>query len=171
MAKDLKQRILKELSRFSMYFIFLALFLCSIISYSNLLLGEYEITYFRYGYGILEAFILAKIIILGETFQLGERFRERSLVIPTLYKTILFTVFATIFTIAEHFLKGFLHGEDLSKVLATFLDKGLDIDIAMLQMVFLVFLLFFAFMETARVLGENKLFRLFFHRKSESNRF
>jgi hypothetical protein len=147
-----------------LYFIFLALFFCSMITYSNLLLGEYAIPYFRYGYGLLEALVLAKVILLGQSLHLAERFAERSLWVPTLYKAIIFTLLAGIFTAAEHFVVGFFHGESMAKVYLKFLDSGIDIDLAKIQVIFLVFLLFFAFTETARVLGEHNLFDLFLRR-------
>lgn len=157
--------MVNELYRFLFYFSFLALFFCSLITYGDLLLHNYAISYIHYGYGLLEAFVLAKIIILGQHLHLGEKFDDSPLIIPTLYKTFIFSVFALILTSLEHFFIGYLHGKDMAKIYDDFLSAGLDIDLAKALVIFLVFFIFFAFTETARVFGYKKFTSLFLYRK------
>lgn len=166
LKKNWKQEITHEIHWFLIYFTFFALFLSSLVLYRRLILAEYAISYFHYSYGIFEALILSKIILLGQRFKLGERFSDSSLIIPTFYKTVIFTFFALIFSTLEHFITGFLHGKDIAEIYQKFMNEGMYEVLASILVIFLVFILFFAFVETGRVLGENKLINLFFYRKA-----
>ena len=74
-------------------------------------MAEYQIAYFQYGYTLIEALFLAKLIVLGRHFHLGERFDRYPLIIPTLYKTFWFSIFVLAFNVLEHLIIGRLHGK------------------------------------------------------------
>lgn len=163
---NLKQKIEEEICHFFLYFIFFALFLTSLTLYRRLILAEYAISYFHYGYALIEAMILSKVILLGQRFNLGNQFSNCSLIIPTLYNAFIFTLFAAVFSTVEHFLTGFLHGRSFYITFEKFIDQGIDEVLASLLIIFLVFILFFAFLEIGKVIGTEKLFKLFFNRSS-----
>jgi hypothetical protein len=137
--------------------------------YRRLILGEYSISYFHYGYGIFQALILAKLILIGESLRLGEKYENHPLIIPTLYKTVVFSFFVLLFSMFEHFVEGFIHGTGFSEIYHEFMSKSKDEVLARVLVVFFVFILFFAFLETARVLGEGKLIDLFIRRKKDDS--
>lgn len=170
MNPSVKQKIIGELIKFSMYASFLAVFFCSLITYRRLILEEYSISYFHYGYGIVEALLLSKIILLGEDLRLGEKLENRPLIILTLYRTIIYSFFVLIFSVVEHFVLGFLHGKNFMNIYYEFMDKGIDEVLAKGLVVFFVFILFFAFVNTSIALGENKLFNLFFYGKPKDGK-
>lgn len=161
----LKKKLAQEMRLFLIYASYLIFFFCSMITYRRLLLGEYSISYFHYGYGVVQALILAKIILVGEALGLGEKFSKKPLIIPTFYKAIIFGFFVLIFNLFEHFLTGYLHGIAPGKVYQDLLAKGMDQILAEALVVFFAFIPFFAFVETGRVLGEGKLINLFISRK------
>lgn len=166
--KNFKQKVVSELYRFAFYTLFFTFFFWSFSTY-NLILGEHTVTLLNYGYGFFESLILAKIILLGETLKLGEKFASRSLIIPTLYKSLVFTLFVIGFMILEHFVTGSIRGKEASEIYQELLSKGIDVIAAKIQVMYFVFILFFAFLEIGRVLGENKLFNLFFRREMNEN--
>lgn len=161
-----KDKMLLELKRLIGYFIFFALYFCAFTFYSRLLLEKYQIeAVFKYGYAIIEALILAKLIILGESFNLGERFKNRPLIIPTIYKTAVFSLFVVVMTIIEEFVMGFIRGKSSETILEHLIDQGFyEIAAKMVVMLF-VFILFFAFTETAKALGGTKLYDLFMRKR------
>lgn len=165
----LKQKILFEMHLFMIYSLFLALFFTSLTMYKRLILGEYSISYFHYGSGLIQALILSKIILIGESLQLGEKLSDKPLIIPTLYKTVLFSILVLIFTIIEHFVIGYFHGIGFTSLYQELLTKGLDEILAKVLVVFFVFILFFAFLETSWALGDGKLINLFFTRKTKDD--
>jgi len=73
-----------------------------------LVLAEYQITYVRYGLSVLEALVLAKVILIGDVLRLGRRFEDKPLIVPTLYKTVVFTLWVAAFSFLEHTIEGLL---------------------------------------------------------------
>jgi hypothetical protein len=160
----LKQKVIHEIRRLAMIFAYLAIFFLVFRFYTRLVLSEYQINYFEYGLTILKALALAKIILTAEALRLGERFRERPLIIPTLYATLVFSAFALAFEILEHIIVGLFRGKSPSVVFTELLDKGWPHLAGMTLVVFVAFLPFFAFRETERALGEGTLKDLFINR-------
>lgn len=69
-------------------------------------LATYDITYTNYGFAVIKAMILAKVIMIGAVFKLGRGLEEKPLIYPTLYKTVVFTLFVAAFTVIEHLIRG-----------------------------------------------------------------
>lgn len=162
----LKKRIIHDLQLFLFNFIFLTLFLWTFTMYRRLILEEYQVSYIHYSYNFIEALILAKIILVGQTFKLGERFSDQPLLIPTLYKTLIFSFFIGAFTVLEEFFIGYFHGKDVFYVYHKLVNLGFYEIIARVLVMFFVFIFFFAFLEIGRSLGEGTLIRLFTHKRS-----
>jgi hypothetical protein len=165
-STGMKQKIVHEIRRLVMIFAYLAIFFLVFRFYTRLVLSEYQINYFEYGLTILKALALAKIILTAEALRLGERFRERPLIIPTLYNTLVFCLFALVFEILEHIIVGLFRGKNPAEVFTELLDNGWPHLAGMTLLVFVAFLPFFAFRETERALGEGMLKDLFIKRKT-----
>ena len=165
MKESVQRRIIKELRRLSVLFVYLALLLAAFQNYRRLILAEYKITYAHYGYSLIEALILAKVIMLGDYLQIGRRFRHSPLIVTTLYKTVAFAILVVVFSIFEHLVIGFLHGEDLARILQAIASKGKDEILAQFVVMFAVFVPLFALWEIGETMGERRLFELFFKRR------
>jgi hypothetical protein len=157
-----KQKLVHELRKLAANFRYLATFFTVFRLYTRLVLEEYQINYFHYGLTLLKSLALAKIILTGEALRLGETSRPRPLIVLTVYYAVVFSAFALAFEILEHLILGWFRGKGPASVLAEILDKGRPHLLAMTLVVFVAFLPFFAFRETARALGEGKLHDLFF---------
>jgi hypothetical protein len=130
--------------------------------YRRLVLAEYQITYLNYGISLIEALVLAKVILLGDLLHLGRRFQEKPLIIPTLYKTAVFSIFVLAFALLEHICEGFLHGRSIAAEIHLVMSQGKDELLARCLVMFSAFVPFFAFQEIGRALGEGRVFSLFF---------
>lgn len=159
-----KQKLSHEMKQFVIIFLYLGLLIGAFNTYRWLLLAEYHVGYFVYGYSLIEALVLAKIILIGESLGIGERFSGQPLIFPTLYKTILFALCAVAFGIVEHLITGFLHGKDLAGIFQEIISGRCEI-LARMLIMFVAFIPFFAFGETMRALPEVKLFDLFFRKR------
>jgi hypothetical protein len=160
--ENLKTKLITEFKLFLFYFIFLSIFFCAFSFYKTLILKEYAIDYFDIGYNLFQSMILAKLIIIGDHFKIGSRFDGRPLIVPTLYRTFAFCLFVIIFTVAEHMIKGIIHGKDSVQIYAEIANINQAELLAKLLVVFLVFFQLFAFSQIGHMIGENKLFYLFF---------
>lgn len=163
-----KKKIIHEFHLYLLYTLFLTIVFIAFSTYRRLLLGEAPFNSIHIGYNILESLILAKIILLGQGFGLGEKFRNRPLIYPTMYKAIVFIFFVFIFSIMEHFIVGFFTSGVMENLYKSFKEKELYSILDKLIILFFVFVLFFAIVEANRALGEGKLFNLFF--KGEDSR-
>ena len=74
--KGLKQKILHELIKYWLIVLYMAIFFGAFTSYRRLLLAHYGISYEDYGISVIRALVLAKVVLVAETFRLGRGFEE-----------------------------------------------------------------------------------------------
>lgn len=160
--KNVLNRILKEVRVYLIYAAFLTFLLSTFTIYQRILLHQYSNQYIHYGYSIIEALILAKIIIIGQSFKLGERFARMPLIVPVTYKTFLFCLLLIFFELVEHVVVLLYSGANFSNLYQEFAMINTNIIFAKTFVMLIVFYFFFSFLELARVLGGKKLIKLFF---------
>ena len=162
----LKEKAIREFKVFWLVTLFLAFLFCAFTLYRRLILTEVGVSYFHYGAGLIEAMIIAKIILIGQALGLGKRFEDGPLIVAALFKAVLYGVFVALFAIFEHLIDGLIHGKNMTLAWQELLGLGKDEIFARTLMVIVTFVPFFAFWETDRVLGEGKLFAMFFQRRT-----
>jgi hypothetical protein len=157
--EGLKQKATHELVQFGGVFLYLALFFCSVATYRMLLLNEFHTWYFTYGFALINAFVIAKVILIGEYAHLGQRIENRPLLHSAIYKALLFGLLVFGFHIIEEVIKKLLHGGNIA---GAFHDIHINDLLGRTVVIFCTFICFFAFRELRRVLGEEKFHDLFF---------
>ena len=130
------------------------------------MLAEYHIAYTHYWVALVEGLILGKVIMIGSIFRLGLGLEGKPLIFPTLYKTVVFTVFCAAFKVVEHGVRGLFTGPGFRGGIDLLLAGDSYEMGANSLMVFFAFVPFFAVKELGRVLGDNTIGRLFFGRRS-----
>lgn len=161
MKQELKDKLKEELKFFIVLTLFLTLFMNALMVYRHLVTQQPIWDYFRLGYNFLEAAILSKVILLGRHFRIGERFHNQPLVIPTIYKSLAFSLFIVVFAVLEHFAKGFFRGESFWPIYYSFSLEMLSEILGLIPIYFCFFLLFFGYAEIERRENLN-IFNLFF---------
>ena len=159
-----KEKLIHEVKEMLVIFLYLALFFSAFTTYRLLVMKEMGISYFHYGFALIKALVLAKVILLGQYARVVKIFNDRPLIVPTLYKVILFSLFALAFEVLERVIGGFFHGKDLLASLQEIMSAGWDELLARTLVLLVAFVPFFAFGEIARVLGEGSLSELFLHK-------
>src|SRR5262249_43833119 len=158
------QKFFVEIRKFGLIAAFLFFFFGAFATYRRLILREYQIDYFQYGYSLIEALVLGKVILLGDLFHLGDRFRGKPLIVPTLYRTFAFSILVLAFAVLEHLVKGFIHGDSAAVVLAEIAStSGAEI-VYKIVLFFFAFIPFFEVGEIRNLFEGGKLFELFFER-------
>ncbi len=160
-----KKRIVQELVEYWLNVCYLALVFGAFTQYQRFLLAAYDITYTDYWVAVIEALILAKVIMIGEVFRLGRGLEQKPLIYPTLYKTVVFSLLVGVFSLIEHAIRGLWKGEGLTEGLVEFLGKGSHELLGRCLVIFVALIPFFAVKELGRVLGEEKIGALFFRRR------
>jgi len=155
---SLKQMAGHELREFAVISLYLAFFFCAIATYSMLLLSQFRVSYFIYGTALINALVIAKVILIGEYAHLGKKHEAKPLFQSVLYKAFLFSLLVFAFHVVEEAIKRRWHGENLA---TTYHGIRINELLARSIIVFCTFLPLFAFRELRRVLGEDKFWSLF----------
>ncbi len=158
-ARDLKRKAFHELMEFLGIFMFLAFVFCVLVTYSTLLLSAFHVRYLSYAFAVVNALVIAKVILIGEYAHVGRKYEGRPLLLSAIYKAVLFSLLVFAFHMAEEALKGLLHGVRIER---TFREMPLDDLLARSLVIFCVFIPLFAFRELRRVLGDEKFHALLY---------
>jgi hypothetical protein len=156
---SMKQKVIRELEEVGVIFLYLAFFFCAIATFSMLLLNKFQISYFTYGTALINALVIAKVILIGDFMRLGKKQEAKSLIYLSIYKAFLFSLLVFAFHIMEEVIKHLARGEHIAPV---FRETRIDDLLGRSLIIFCTFIPLFAFIELRRVLGEGQFSALFF---------
>jgi hypothetical protein len=157
--RSLKEKAAHELAQFVAIFLYLAFFFCALATYSMLLLKDFNVSYFKYGFALINAFVIAKIILIGRYAHLGKKYEAKPLLQVAVYKAFFFTLLVFGFYVIEEVIGLLVHRENLASALHKI---GVDDLLGRSLVVFCTFITLFAFGELQRVLGEENFRELFY---------
>jgi hypothetical protein len=160
----LTRKISHQIKEFLTVFLFLAPFFFSFTAYGMYVARNLGHPYFHYGAALVNALVLSRIVMTGEQIGLGRRVEKTPLLVPTLYKSAVFTVFYLAFHILETTVHAFIHGQHLASSLYMELISGNGKILSQATFIFLAFIPFFALREVRRVLGNTNFRYLFLGR-------
>ena len=164
---NLKKKIVHEVTEYWINVCYLTVVFAAFTQYRRFLLAAHDITYTNYGFAVIEALVLAKVIMVGDVVRLGRGLEQKPLIYPTLYKTVVFTLFVGVFKLVENMVKGLWKGTGVTGGLAEFFGKGSNEILANSIIVFVAFIPFFAIKELGRVWGAEEIRALFFRRRAD----
>lgn len=160
-----RKKVIYEIYLFLIYTFFLWILFGVFNIYQRLLLSDFSNHKMYYGYSLVEALILAKIILIGKQFAIGKRLRHLPIVYVVLYKTCVFSLFVLLFMLIEHIIFGYVSGHHLSEIYHEIFHHHINIMLAKIFIMFIIFIQFFSFLELNTLLGGGKLFEIFFKRQ------
>ncbi len=153
----LQQRASVEFRRFLFIFFYLWIVFGLLSIHKTLVLSQHRLDTEEHAFAVINAFVFAKVLLVGEQLRLGSRFARKPLIYPILYKCLVFTVVLLSFHIVESILLGVWHGNTIAGSLPPLIGwnaKGL---LAVGVMCFILLLPFFSFREVSRVIGPGEL--------------
>ena len=159
---SLKERAIEELNLFWIIALYLMVFFGSFTMYRRLVAAETGTAYLHYGFALIEALVIAKVILVGRMLGFTRRFEDKPLIVPVLYKSVLFAILVIAFAVVERVVEGWFHEQGVVGGLRELGDIGAYEVGARVLMLIVAFVPFFAFGEIGRVLGANKLAAMFF---------
>jgi hypothetical protein len=159
----LTEKVRDELIEYAFNVAYLTLVFAAFTQYRRFLLAEYSIVYTNYWVGLFAALVLGKVIMIGSVFRLGRWLEDKPLIVPTIWKAVLFCLFIFVFRVVEYAIEVLLHGDGLAAALAEFVgQKGMEEVLANSLVVLVALVPFFAVKELGRVLGREQVAGLFF---------
>jgi len=153
----LKERAVDEFKRFFAIFLYLWVVFGLLSIHKSIVLSQHHLDTEEHAFAIINAFVFAKVLLVGEHFHLGTRFRSKPLIYPILYRSFVFSVVLIVFHIVESIGVGLWHGHTAVNSLPPLLGwnpRGL---LAVAVMCFVLLLPFFGFREIAQVIGRNEM--------------
>jgi hypothetical protein len=157
----LHQRAVREAKEFAILTAYLYVALGAVIVMKTAVLRSYGIDSFYWGIAIIKALLLAKFILLGRAMKIGERFKDRALIWPTLNKSLAFLVLLVVLTVIEEAIVALVHHESIAAALGDMFGAQLEVTAAGILIVWLVLIPYCAFSVLDEALGDGRLARMF----------
>jgi hypothetical protein len=165
-APELEERAANEAKRFVIVFLYLWVLLSLFALHKSIILNEPSLSVGQ-GFAIVNALVLAKIMLLGEAFNLADNLKSKPIVYPVIFKSAAFAVLLMGCHALEEIAVGLWHGENFASSVSH-LGGGTALRIFIIGLImFVVLMPFFAFSEIGRDIGEHELYRLFFIRRTK----
>ena len=158
----LRERIVEEFKVVLALSLYLYVCLAALLLLKMAILREVGIGYTAWGVAGVKALVLAKFMVVGRAMGLGQRYRHRPLIWPTLHQALMFLLLLLALTAIEEVMVGFIHHRPLPESLAHIVGPTLLQGLAVCLVMFLILMPYCGFNALGAVLGEDKLYRLFF---------
>ena len=158
-ARGMKQKALHELRELLVLSLYLAFFFCALATYRMLLLREVHIDSLTFAFALINALVIAKVIMIGELAKVGRRHESKPMFVSAIWKAFVFGLLVLVFHFVEEIIKQLLHGGDIS---GAFHEVRIDDLLSRSLVVFCCFIPLFGFREFRRVLGEEKFQSMLF---------
>jgi hypothetical protein len=159
---SLKERAIEEFKVYWIIVFYLGIFLGALTNYRRLILAEFGVSYVNYGVAVIEALIIAKVILVAKAFRFSRWLENRPLLYPVIFKAVLFGVLVFLFGIVERVVEAWFHKEGVATAIQKIGAIGLYELSARALMLILAFVPFFAFWEVGRIVGFRRLAAMFF---------
>lgn len=160
--KNWKQKFTHEFVEYWINVIYMAVFFSAVIFYRRLVLAQHGIFLEDYFAGVLKALVIAKVVMIGGFLRISRKYENKPLMIPSLYKALLFTIWVMIFDLFEVFIIGFINNPDLTDASHTVASHITGVWFGAALVIFVSFIPFFMFKELSRFMGSDKIRGLFF---------
>ena len=161
---QLKEKAKEEFRLLLLITAYLTAFFVAFLTYRRLISREFGVSTFHYGYALIEAVVIAKVILIGKAMGLGKKTNRRVLALSVLRSSVVYGLLVGVFSILEHIIEGLLHKKTLAVSFQDLLSQGVYEILGKVLIMFVAFIPFFAFWELGRLIGDRKLADLFFRR-------
>ncbi len=160
----LKAGAAEEGKQYLAIFLYLWVLLTLFSLHRAFIFNEDLLTYHQ-GLALLNAFALAKVVLLGQHFKLGGSRPDAPVAAPALIKSAIFGLLLIVFHLVEETLIGVWRGKTVAESVPTIGDGSLQAILISAILVFVSLIPFFAFVELERVLGAQDLHTLLWGRR------
>jgi hypothetical protein len=161
-TSGLKERVLDEFRRFTIMFLYLWVLFGLFVLNERIILHERGIGLWQHGFAVLNALVLAKVMLLTEDLNIGRWMRRRPLIYPILFESLLLTVMFICFHVAERLAVGLAKGETVAGSMPAIGGGGLAGVVCVAVILFVVLIPFFASRNVSRELGPGQLHSMLF---------
>jgi hypothetical protein len=152
-----RERARHEVVRFIILFLYLWMMFLLFQIHQYVILADHAIPFQNWGFGFVNALLLAKVMIVADGLQFGAWFRLQPLIVPIIVRSVAFAILFISIETLEKVLLGMYHGIPISQAVPTFGGGGFKGSLLVGIITAFALLPFFAFDEIDRVLGRGTL--------------
>ena len=163
---ELKAKAKEELRLLVIMTVYLGTLFWAFLTYRRLLSREFGITSFHYGFALIEAVVIAKVILIGKALGVGKKDKGRALVFSVLWSSLAYGILIGVFSVLEHAIGGLIHGKGVRGGLQEIKGEGIYEILARVLVLIVALVPFFAMWKLSEQLGERKLSQIFFGKRS-----
>jgi hypothetical protein len=168
-AKSLRERAREEAIHFGIIVIYLWAMFFLFQLHQYVVLEKHDIPIEKFGFGLVNALVFGKVMLLGDNLRLGTRLGASTLVAVIAVRAIIFAVLFVVADTLESLIVGALHHRDFSSSLPSYGGGGL-LGAAIIGVIIAFALTpFFAFEEIDRALGPGTLKALLFSARQRTS--
>ena len=161
-----KQKALTEGRKLLWIFLYLWVLLGLFAVHKSVVLNEHDL-FFHQGFAVINAFVLAKVMFTAEMFHVADNLKDKPLIYPIVFKSTVFSILLIGFYIVEEVMMGKWHGKTFSNSIPVIGGGSLEGILVVGIITFVVLMPFFALREFGRDIGDDKLYELFFVRRTK----
>lgn len=161
-----KRKAVTEGRKLLWIFLYLWVLLGLFAVHKSIVLNEPNL-FFHQGFAVINAFLLAKVMFTAETFHVADNLKGKPLIYPIVFKSTVFSVLLIGFYIIEEVIIGKWHGKTFSDSIPVIGGGSLERILVVGIIMFVSLTPFFALREVGRVIGDDKLYELFFVRRTK----
>jgi len=162
----IKQKGVAEARRLFWIFAYFWILLGLFAVHKSIVLGQQNLFYHQ-GFAFINAWLLAKVMLTAEMFHVADNLRHKPLIYPIVFKSAIFSMLLISFHIFEEVLVGLWHGRTFADSIPPVGGGSLEGILSVGIIMFVVLMPFFALSEIARDFGHDKLYELFFIRRTK----
>jgi len=159
----LKERGLDEMRRFLLMFVYLYVVFGLFVLNESLVLSERNLSFAPQGFALINAAVMAKVMLIAENLKLGRRFDHMPLIWPVAYKAGLFALVFMLFHAIERIGLGMVADKSLTDSMPHIGGVTWEGKLTVWAIMAISLLPFFALREIGQIMGEGRLWRLMFH--------
>jgi hypothetical protein len=169
--RDLKQRIFDEVIKFLGIAFYLWVMFGVFALHESVVSEKVHINYHFYGFALVNALVLGKVLLIAEDLHFADWFKGRPLIYPVLCKAVAFSALFLVFDVVEEVLVGIFKGKTIDASIPS-IGGGSPTGVFFVGIILAVALIpFFAFREIGRVIGERELHSLIFTDGAKAGHF
>ena len=161
-GRKLAERAVDEVRRFVVMFLYLWVLFGLFALHQMIILHQEGMNFTTQGFALVNALVLAKVMLIAEDLRIGHWLRSRPLIYPILGESLIFTVVFICFHVVEHLVIGLFKGETLRESVPVIGGGGLAGLLSVAMIFFVALIPFFAFRNLSRELGADRLKGLLF---------
>jgi hypothetical protein len=159
---SLKQRVFDEVVKLLAIVLYLWVMFGVFALHESVVSAKDHINYHFYGFAIINALILGKVMLIAEDLHFADWLKDRPLIYPILCKAVAFSILFLVFDVVEEVIVGVFKGKTIGESIPS-IGGGTPSGVFFAGIILAVALIpFFAFRAVGRAIGERELHSLMF---------